>query len=101
LTDFLIKNMGISLKPQHLNRYRQIGWLLAKYGRSDLVKETGLEERDGKVPRQTSASRNGSGLEREQFRIALTTAAISSGIGIPADATCAGSACQGKVVLTS
>src|SRR5213596_2509697 len=36
--------MGISLKPQHLNRYRQIGWLLAKYGRSDLVKETGLEE---------------------------------------------------------
>src|SRR5213596_301146 len=36
--------MGISLKPQHLNRYRQIGWLLAKYGRSDLVKESGLEE---------------------------------------------------------
>src|SRR5437773_11610425 len=36
--------MGISLKPQHLNRYRQMGWLLAKYGRSDLVKETGLEE---------------------------------------------------------
>src|SRR6059058_1188463 len=36
--------MGISLKPQHLNRYRQIGWLLAKYGHSDLVKETGLEE---------------------------------------------------------
>src|SRR5256885_16974602 len=35
--------MGISLKPQHLNRYRQIGWLLAKYGRSDLVKESGLE----------------------------------------------------------
>src|SRR3954470_4027383 len=36
--------MGISLKPQHLNRYRQIAWLLAKYGRSDLVKETGLAE---------------------------------------------------------
>src|SRR4051812_32866618 len=36
--------MGISLKPQHLNRYRQIAWLLAKYGRSDLVKQTGLEE---------------------------------------------------------
>src|SRR5437764_7847412 len=35
--------MGISLKPQHLNRYRQIGWLLAKYGRSDLVKETGVD----------------------------------------------------------
>ena len=36
--------MGLSLKPQHLNRYRQIAWLLAKYGRSDLVKQTGLEE---------------------------------------------------------
>jgi predicted unusual protein kinase regulating ubiquinone biosynthesis (AarF/ABC1/UbiB family) len=36
--------MGISLKPQHLNRYRQIAWLLVKYGRSDLVKSSGLEE---------------------------------------------------------
>ncbi|HEY2103660.1 MAG TPA: AarF/UbiB family protein [Chthoniobacterales bacterium] len=36
--------MGISLKPQHLKRYQQIAWLFAKYGRSDLVKETGLEE---------------------------------------------------------
>lgn len=36
--------MGISLKPQHLNRYRQIAWLSMKYGRSDLVKSTGLEE---------------------------------------------------------
>lgn len=36
--------MGISLKPQHLNRYRQIAWLFIKYGRSDLVKTTGLDE---------------------------------------------------------
>ena len=36
--------MGISLRPQHLNRYRQIAWLFIKYGRSDLVKETGLDE---------------------------------------------------------
>ena len=36
--------MGISLKPQHLNRYRQIAWLFVKYGRSDLVKASGLEE---------------------------------------------------------
>ncbi len=36
--------MAISLKPQHLNRYRQIAWLLMKYGRSDLVKSSGLEE---------------------------------------------------------
>jgi len=36
--------MAISLKPQHLNRYRQIAWLFVKYGRSDLVKDIGLEE---------------------------------------------------------
>ncbi|MFN2475405.1 MAG: ABC1 kinase family protein [Chthoniobacterales bacterium] len=36
--------MGISLKPQHLNRYRQIAWLFVKYGRSDLVKQSGLDE---------------------------------------------------------
>src|SRR4051812_43241368 len=35
--------MAISLKPQHLNRYRQIAWLFMKYGGSDLVKESGLE----------------------------------------------------------
>ena len=36
--------MAISLKPQHLNRYRQIAWLLMKYGRSDLVQSSGLDE---------------------------------------------------------
>lgn len=36
--------MGISLKPQHLARYQQIAWIFVKYGRSDLVKETGLTE---------------------------------------------------------
>src|SRR2546423_611982 len=36
--------MAISLKPQHLKRYQQIAWLLMKYGRSDLVKQTGLGE---------------------------------------------------------
>jgi ubiquinone biosynthesis protein len=36
--------MGIPLKPRHLNRYRQIAWLLVKYGRSDLVRSSGLEE---------------------------------------------------------
>src|SRR5919205_14545 len=36
--------MGISLKPEHLKRYKDIAWLLMKYGRSDLVKSAGLEE---------------------------------------------------------
>ncbi len=40
----LFNFMGISLNPQHLNRYRQIAWLMVKHGRSDLVKESGLED---------------------------------------------------------
>src|SRR5919199_2477091 len=36
--------MAISLRPQHLKRYGQIAALLAKYGRSDLVKTAGLEQ---------------------------------------------------------
>ncbi len=36
--------MGISLKPEHLKRYKDVAWLLVKYGRSDLVKHAGLEE---------------------------------------------------------
>ena len=35
--------MGISLKTQHLKRYKDIAWLMMKYGRSDLVKAAGLE----------------------------------------------------------
>lgn len=35
--------MGISLKPEHLKRYKDIAWLFMKYGRSDLVKQVGLE----------------------------------------------------------
>jgi predicted unusual protein kinase regulating ubiquinone biosynthesis (AarF/ABC1/UbiB family) len=36
--------MGISLKPESLKRYRDIAWLFMKYGRSDLVKQAGLED---------------------------------------------------------
>src|SRR5436305_3107171 len=36
--------MAISLKPQHLKSYGQIAALLAKYGRSDIVKSAGLEQ---------------------------------------------------------
>ena len=35
--------MGISLKPDHLKRYKDIAWLLLKYGRSDVVKQAGIE----------------------------------------------------------
>ena len=36
--------MGISLKPEHLKRYKDIAKLFLKYGRSDLVKSAGLED---------------------------------------------------------
>lgn len=49
--------MAISLKPQHLNRYRQIAWLLVKYGRSDLVKESGLDETLDSEQRATPGER--------------------------------------------
>ena len=36
--------MALALRPHHLGRYRDIARLLVKYGRSDLVKEAGLDE---------------------------------------------------------
>jgi len=38
--------MPVSLRPQHAGRYRDIARLLVKYGRSDLVKEAGLDDVD-------------------------------------------------------
>ena len=38
--------MGISLKSEHLKRYRDLVWLLMKHGRSDLVTRARLEEVD-------------------------------------------------------
>ena len=34
--------MNLSLRPEHLKRYKDIAWLFIKYGRSDLVQQTGL-----------------------------------------------------------
>jgi predicted unusual protein kinase regulating ubiquinone biosynthesis (AarF/ABC1/UbiB family) len=36
--------MAISLRGEHLKRYIEIGRLLVKYGRSDLVRDAGMEE---------------------------------------------------------
>jgi ubiquinone biosynthesis protein len=36
--------MGISLRTEHLKRYRDIAILLMKYGRADMVRRAGLEE---------------------------------------------------------
>jgi len=35
--------MGISLKLEHLTLYKEIAWLLLKYGRSDVVKQAGID----------------------------------------------------------
>ncbi|MBU6451846.1 MAG: AarF/ABC1/UbiB kinase family protein [Cyanobacteria bacterium REEB67] len=47
--------MGLSLKPDYVKRYKDIAWLLIKYGNSDVVKNAGLEEvlgehREGAAP---------------------------------------------------
>jgi len=36
--------MGISLRPEHLKRYRDLAVLMAKYGRPGLVRQIGLDE---------------------------------------------------------
>jgi predicted unusual protein kinase regulating ubiquinone biosynthesis (AarF/ABC1/UbiB family) len=36
--------MHLSMRPHHVGRYREIATLLAKHGRDDLVKSSGLEE---------------------------------------------------------
>ena len=34
----------VSLKPERLKRYKDVAMLMMKYGRSDLVKQAGLED---------------------------------------------------------
>jgi ubiquinone biosynthesis protein len=36
--------MAVSLRPEHLKRYKDVAMLLIRYGRSDLVKQAGLED---------------------------------------------------------
>lgn len=36
--------MGLSLRPEHLKRYRDLAWLILKYGRSDLLGQAGLDQ---------------------------------------------------------
>lgn len=55
--------MGISLRPRHLKRYRDLALLLARHGRPDLVRQAGLEdvfERDR--PEQAGEAANAEGL---------------------------------------
>src|SRR5689334_16393434 len=48
--------MGLSLKPDHLKRYAEIGRLLVRYGRGDLVAASGLDQSLGaEEARETDA----------------------------------------------
>jgi predicted unusual protein kinase regulating ubiquinone biosynthesis (AarF/ABC1/UbiB family) len=46
--------MGISLDGEHLKRYRDIAALLWKHGRSDLIRQSGLEDALEESPRDAS-----------------------------------------------
>jgi ubiquinone biosynthesis protein len=65
--------MGISLRPEHLARYKDIGRLLVKYGRSDLVKEAGMEAvfRD-EAPEEGAAPPEAEELARDLERLGPT-----------------------------
>ncbi|HVD00596.1 MAG TPA: AarF/ABC1/UbiB kinase family protein [Candidatus Dormibacteraeota bacterium] len=58
--------MGISLRPRHLKRYRDLAWLLAKYGRPEMVREAGLEEAiDRDRPASQEVTPEGEALARD------------------------------------
>jgi ubiquinone biosynthesis protein len=46
--------MGIARTAAHLKRYRDIAWLLVKYGRSDLVRAAGLDDTLQDEPRMAT-----------------------------------------------
>ena len=50
-------SMGLSLKPEHLRRYRDVALLLIKYGRRDLVAVAGLDPVLSDEPVATEATR--------------------------------------------
>ena len=59
--------MGISLKPKHVARYRDLAGLLLKYGRTDAVRQAGLENAlpESTDGRATPTSDDNDGLSEE------------------------------------
>ena len=65
--------MGLSLKPQHLKRYKDVAVLLMKYGRSDLVKAAGLDPTlDDESPTATATDPAASELANDLERMGPT-----------------------------
>ena len=65
--------MGLSLKPKHLKRYKDVAVLLMKYGRSDLVKAAGLDPTlDDENPAATATDPAASELANDLERMGPT-----------------------------
>jgi len=56
--------MAISLRPEHLKRYKDLAALLIKYGRSDLVADTGESSTPSQAPPPEAAEQLTSDLEK-------------------------------------
>ncbi len=64
--------MGISIKPEHLKRYRDIALLIARYGRPGLVKEAGLEAAGVDVTRNGHAEADAESLAADLEKLGPT-----------------------------
>jgi predicted unusual protein kinase regulating ubiquinone biosynthesis (AarF/ABC1/UbiB family) len=77
--------VGISLRAQHLKRYKDIAVLLAKYGRSDLVSQVGLSEFEEAAPESASAVANAEELARDLERLGPTYVKLGQLLATRAD----------------
>ena len=75
--------MGLSLKPDHLRRYRDIAALLLKYGRSDLVFTSGLGVDD--VEPADDTGRTGSDLADDLEQLGPTFVKVGQLLSTRAD----------------
>jgi len=64
--------MGISLKPEHVKRYKDIALLIARYGRPGLLKEAGLDEVVEDGVRDPELSSTGEALAADLERLGPT-----------------------------
>ena len=64
--------MGISIRPQHVKRYKDIAFLLAKYGRPELVKQAGLDDVVEGGPADEHLTRTGEALADDLEKLGPT-----------------------------
>ena len=76
--------MGLSLKPDHLRRYRDIASLLLKYGRSDLVYNAGLAT-DEQDPAASEAGPSGEDLAGDLEKMGPTFVKVGQLLSSRAD----------------